>query len=118
MLGKLGWRLFVAAMLLLGVFAVLIPEGDKTFGGAQDVVAVCDLGGVVVIPSCATVANPALLQSYAESRDCAGISQTILEKAPLTHDLTCAAEIQVANQDKIKRAANDWRAFPLLNFQC
>lgn len=116
MLGSLGWRVFFAAMLLMGIFAVLRAEGDTVSASAPNVVA---MQGVT--PSASVAENVQVdIPVYAEAAfkvAAAEVDQLALDEATLTFDMTKAAESYVAYTDTSTVANNQARAFHMLTFQ-
>jgi len=119
MFGSMGWRLFFAAMLLIGVFMALRPEGKTVPAGTQsDVVAVgMEDPYLIGTNKPAQVDTPGIFKSLAESGDFATVGQFTVEKALFTSDITEVAEFHVANTDKTTLAIRDARAYHLLTFQ-
>lgn len=59
MLGSLGWRLFVAAMLIAGIFAVLQPEGEGvSVNDNEDVMAMVEVSPSAIVAVNVQVDNP------------------------------------------------------------
>ncbi len=116
MLGSLGWRVFFAAMLLMGVFAVLRAEGDTVSESAPDVVAMQEVTPSASVAESVQVDNPVYVE-VAFKVAAAEIDQLALDEAILTFDMTKAAESYVAYTDTSTVAINQARAFHMLTFQ-
>lgn len=116
MLGSLGWRVFFAAMLLMGVFAVLRAEGDTVSASTPDVVA---MQGVTPSASVAGNVHIDSLAFYAEANAdiSATVGQATVGKARSPCDITGAADFHSLHTDRLSLAPTYERAFHMLKFQ-
>lgn len=107
MMGSLGWRLFFAAMLLSGLFAALVPEGETVSESWQAEVAMAEEVPYLIGTNKTVLVEDPAFKSCAVSGDFAMIDHNAVEVATSTFDMTKVAEFHGLHTDKNALAAKE-----------
>lgn len=116
MLGSPGWRVFFAAMLLMGVFAVLRAEGATVSASAPDMVVMQGVLPSASVAEDVQAERPACFWSHVENGRHAEVGQAIVGKATASLHWE-AADYHTLRTDRLSLAPISERAFHMLKFQ-
>lgn len=114
---SLGWRVFFAGMLLLGVLTVLEPAGEKAHeSNAVNITAVEGVAPSATVP-CIQVDNPHSYEVAHISAMELAANRTHVDKAADPFDVSKGTTYHEQRTDNESQASKPDRAFHMLKFQ-